>query len=122
MPNDLDRLNNQAADAFSRIRDKTIWRAISANVLSNRPVNREQTEQAIKAVSDSLYDNTDKVIELIDETTTNKAKSVLEFLDSIELDNELKIAISYIIASNDKDKRANLNKAIMIIEERFKEL
>lgn len=122
MPTDLNILNNQASKSFDNIKEKTIWRATSANVLTNRPVNRDKIEEVLKATSDSLNNNESRVIELIDETVPNKAKSVLQFLDSIELEPELKIAISYIISSNDKNARANLQKAKAYIERELDKL
>jgi hypothetical protein len=120
MSRELKSLNEQASNSFNKIKDKTIWRATSSEVLRNRPVDRQKIEQAIKSASDSLHDNSDRIIELIDETAPKKVKSILEFLDELEIDPELKIAISYIIASKDKDKIANLNKAIMCIEKVIK--
>jgi len=113
---DLDRLNTEANNAFNKIKDKTIWRATSANILTNRPVNKDKIEAVLRATSDSLDNDENRIIELIDETVPNKAKSVLQFLDTLELEPNLKIAISYIISSNDKDKRANLQKAKSYIE------
>jgi hypothetical protein len=114
----LELLNNQASNSFEKIKNKSIWRAVSANVLANQPVNRDRISEACVALEDTGGD----LVETTNDISTHKAKSVLEFLDELELDGELKIAISYIIASGDKEKRANLGKAMMILDKEHKKL
>jgi hypothetical protein len=113
-------INDIANEKFNNIKNKSIWKVIAAKAVENKPIDRDKINAAFQ---DKTDDEVDEEINFGKESNLleGKALLVLGFLDDIELDNDLKIAISYIVASNDKDKIANLNKAIMIIEEKINE-
>jgi hypothetical protein len=102
MKTDLQRLNEEAMTSFEKARQKVLGNVKIAEQASNSIANVVEYTNAIS-------------IEPPDNPTYNKCMNVLELLDTLDISNDLKLSISHIIASSDKDKVKNLQKAISYI-------
>jgi hypothetical protein len=130
MKTDLDKLNERASESFEKAKKKLGFASQVIDTVSNKKINVdvEKIQKVANARKEVIInpETQDKYVKAIDEfqnelsnkltdSEMNRCDAVLNFLEQVNISNDLKLAISHIVASEDKDKISNLQKAISYI-------